>query len=177
MWVTVNPASQFLLVWCTPRKMLVLQSCLALCSPMNCNPPGSAVHGILQARILEWVAIPFSRESSQPRDQTRSSVLQADSLPSEPRDLPKPWFWVWIDQSSPSPRIPKHYTPQTLIKTHAQIDPAPLYLYTLPWPSYVVPSGMSVLLLGPVDNKLLYFTFFCHRLLSGASPSGTLYST
>ena len=38
-----------------------LQSCLTLCNPMDCNPPGSSVHGILEARILEWVAIPFSR--------------------------------------------------------------------------------------------------------------------
>ena len=48
--------------------MLVTQSCLTLCDPMNCSPPDSSVRGILQARILEWVAIPFSRVSSQPRD-------------------------------------------------------------------------------------------------------------
>ena len=41
-------------------EVLVAQSCLTLCNPMNCSPPGSSVHGILQARILEWVAIPFS---------------------------------------------------------------------------------------------------------------------
>ena len=51
---------------------------------MNCSPPVSSVHGILQARILEWVAIPFSRASSQPRDQTRLPALQAGSLWSEP---------------------------------------------------------------------------------------------
>ena len=43
--------------------VLVTESCLTLCDPMDCNPPGSSVQGILQARILEWVAIPFSRES------------------------------------------------------------------------------------------------------------------
>ena len=43
-----------------------LQSGLTLCDPMDCSPPGSSVHGILQARILEWVAIPFSRRSSHP---------------------------------------------------------------------------------------------------------------
>ena len=48
----------------------VAKSCLSLCDPMDCSPPGSSVHEILQARILEWVAIPFSRGSSQPRDQT-----------------------------------------------------------------------------------------------------------
>ena len=52
------------------RKVLVAQSCLTLCNPMECSLPGSSVHGILQARILEWVAIPFSRGSSQPREWT-----------------------------------------------------------------------------------------------------------
>ena len=51
-------------------KVLVAQSCPTLCNPMDCSPPGFSVHGILQARILEWVAIPFSRGSSWPRDRT-----------------------------------------------------------------------------------------------------------
>ena len=46
------------------------QLCLTLCDPMDCSPPGSSVHGILQARILEWVAISFSRGSAQPKDWT-----------------------------------------------------------------------------------------------------------
>ena len=49
----------------------VTQSCPTLCDPVDYNPPGSSVHGILQARILEWVAISFSRGSSGPRDQTQ----------------------------------------------------------------------------------------------------------
>ena len=49
------------------------QLCLTLCNPMDCSPPGSSVHGILQARILEWVAIPFSRGSFWPRDRIRVS--------------------------------------------------------------------------------------------------------
>ena len=51
-------------------KVLVTQSCLTLCDPMDSSPPGSSVHRILQARIQKWVAIPFSRGSSQPRDWT-----------------------------------------------------------------------------------------------------------
>ena len=51
----------------------VAQSCPILCNPVDCSLPGSSVHGILQARILEWVAISFSRGSSRPRDQTRVS--------------------------------------------------------------------------------------------------------
>ena len=45
-------------------KAVAAQLCLTLCDPKNCSPPGSSVHGILQARILEWVAIAFSRGSS-----------------------------------------------------------------------------------------------------------------
>ena len=45
-------------------------SCLTLCDAMGCSPPGSSVHGILQARILEWIAMPSSRRSSWPRDET-----------------------------------------------------------------------------------------------------------
>ena len=52
-----------------------LQSCLTLCSPLDCSPPGSSIHGILQARILEWVAISFSRGSSQPRNRTQVSCI------------------------------------------------------------------------------------------------------
>ena len=48
-----------------------LQSCLILCNPMDQSPSGSSVRGILQAKILDWVAMPSSRGSSQPRDQTR----------------------------------------------------------------------------------------------------------
>ncbi|XDA79460.1 hypothetical protein R6Z07F_009474 [Ovis aries] len=53
----------------------VTQSCPTLCGSMDCSPIGSSTHGIFQARILEWVAISFSRESSQPRDQTRISYV------------------------------------------------------------------------------------------------------
>ena len=53
----------------------VTQSCLTLCDPMGCSPPGSFVHGILQARILEWVAISFSRGSSWARDWTQVSCI------------------------------------------------------------------------------------------------------
>ena len=49
---------------------VVTQLCPTLCDPVDCSLPGCSVHGILQARILEWVAISFSRGSSQPRDQT-----------------------------------------------------------------------------------------------------------
>ena len=53
-----------------PVKVLVAQSCPTLCDPMDCGLPGSSVCGILRARILEWVAMPFSRGSLQPKDWT-----------------------------------------------------------------------------------------------------------
>ena len=82
--------------------MLVTKCCPTLCDPVDCSPSGSSVHGLLQARILEWAAIRFSRGSSRPRDGTRvfwglpdsgmepcgSPALQADSLPSEPPGKP-----------------------------------------------------------------------------------------
>ena len=58
---------------CVYVCMLVSQLCLAPCDPMGCSLPGSTVHGILQARILEWVDIPFSRESSRLGDWTQIS--------------------------------------------------------------------------------------------------------
>ena len=56
-------------------KVQVTQSCLTPSDPMDCSPPDSSVRGVLQARILEWVAIPFSRKSSQPRDRTEVSCI------------------------------------------------------------------------------------------------------
>ena len=55
--------------------VLVAQSCPNLCNPMDCSLSGSSLHGIFQARMLEWVAIPFSRGSSQPKDRTRVSHI------------------------------------------------------------------------------------------------------
>ena len=60
-----------------------------LCDPVDCSPPGSSVHGILQARIVEWVAIPFSRGSSRPTIEPVSPALQVNSLPFEPPGEPR----------------------------------------------------------------------------------------
>ena len=59
----------------TESESEVAQSCSTLCDPMDCGLPGSSVRGILQARVLEWVAISFSRVSSQPRDRTQVSHI------------------------------------------------------------------------------------------------------
>ena len=65
-------------------EVKVVQSCSTLCDPMDYT-----VHGILQVRILEWVAFPFSRGSSQTRDLTQVSHIAADSLPAEPQGKPE----------------------------------------------------------------------------------------
>ena len=74
---------------CYNMKAFIDQSCLTLYDTMDCSSPAST--GILQARILQWVAIPFSRVSSWPREWTWSLALQADSLPSEP-----PGTYSWL---------------------------------------------------------------------------------
>ena len=58
---------------CVCVCVLVTQVCSTLCDPMDCSLPGFSVHEILQTRILEWVAMPFARGSSQPKDQTQVS--------------------------------------------------------------------------------------------------------
>ena len=64
--------------------LLVAQSRRTLCDPLDCSQPGSSVHRILQARVLEWVAFPFSKDLPDPVIEAGSPALQADSLPSEP---------------------------------------------------------------------------------------------
>ena len=59
----------------TPVISDLTQSCPTLCNPMDCSPPGSSVLGILEGRILEWVAISFSRGSCQPRDRMHISCV------------------------------------------------------------------------------------------------------
>ena len=89
-------------------KVVAPQLCSTLWDPVGCSPPASSVHGILQARILEWIAIPFSRGYSDPDIKPRSPTLQADSLLSEPPGKPQKeqsklqiWerteVWQWED--------------------------------------------------------------------------------
>ena len=73
-------------------RVLVAQSRLTLCNPTNCSPPGSSVHGILQARMLEWVAIPFFR-SSWPRNGSGVCCIAGRFLT------------IWSHQGSPGPIV------------------------------------------------------------------------
>ena len=102
----------------------VTQSCLTLCDPIDCSPPGSSVYGILQARILEWVAISFSRGSSQPRDRTQVSCIagrcfvlwatrEAHMLPAKSLQS-CPTLCHPIDSSPPGSSVPGTLQAKTL---------------------------------------------------------------
>ena len=75
----------------------VTQSCPTLCIPMDCSPPGSSLHGIFQARVLEWIAISFSKGSSWTRDRTWVSCIAGWCFTSwATRESPKEqWKWKW----------------------------------------------------------------------------------
>ena len=87
-------------------KVKVAQSCPTLCDPMDC-----IVHGILQARILEWLTFPFSRESSQPRDQTQVSRIAGGFFTSEPQGKPKKLANYWERHLDPK----KHFQPKPVV--------------------------------------------------------------
>ena len=73
VWFSLLTLQMYL--WKERVKVFVTQSVWLFCDPMHCSPPGSSVHGILQARMLEWVTIPFSRRSYWPRDQIWVSCI------------------------------------------------------------------------------------------------------
>ena len=74
-WSIIDVQYYMLPTYSIVETVLVAQSCPTLCDPTDCSPPGSSVHGILQAGILKWIAIPFSRGSSQPRDRSQVSCI------------------------------------------------------------------------------------------------------
>ena len=90
--------------WCVRSMCCVLccaqspQSCPTLCDPVDCSPPGYSVHGISQARILEWVVVPSFRRSSQPRDWTPVSYLSRTG-----------WFLPLVPPGKPVLNIPFFY--------------------------------------------------------------------
>ena len=96
------------------------QSCLILCNLMDCSMPGSSVHEILQARMLEWIAISFSRSSFPPRDQTWVSYIAGG------------FFTNWATREA---------------KIHLKIHPNPVWkVSTKIWLSFTVPSIIMALL-------------------------------
>ena len=100
---------KFLHAWVCAKS---LQLCPTLCGPVDCSPPSSSVSGILQARILDWVAMPSSRESSRPRNRTHISCFlhwYVGSLPLVPPRKPKFLHTlllshcIWANINSPFP--------------------------------------------------------------------------
>ena len=88
--------------WTELSEVKVTQLHLTLCNPMDCSPSGCSVHGILRARILEWVAIPFSRGSSQPKGQTWVSCIAGR------------FFTVWATWEGWTGSLPNSHVPQSL---------------------------------------------------------------
>ena len=118
-----------------PAKLL--QSCLTLCDPKDYSLPASSVHGILQARILEWVALPSSRGSSQARGGTQVSChlyWQAGSLPLAPPGKP-------IKDSVQAPKLInwliKNMAPRYIL---GQPTIGPNTLMIWPWPAQTAPA-------------------------------------
>ena len=74
----------------------VAQSCLTLCDPIDCSVPGFSVQGIFQATVLEWIAISFSRGSSQPRARTQVSRIVDRCFTSYRCNEKKSWFHLWF---------------------------------------------------------------------------------
>ena len=124
-------------------KVLVSQLCLTLHYLMDCSPPSSYVHGILQARIVEWVAIPFSRGSSQPRDRTwvsltagRFFMVWATRIALYGANYFTVLYWfchtsTWIHHGCTRvlhPEPPSHLPPCTIPLGHPSA-PAPSILY------------------------------------------------
>ena len=93
---------------------LVAQSSLTLCDPMDYSPPGSSVHGILQARTLCGLLVPFSGDLPNPGIELGSPELQADSLPSEPPGEPKPG-WFGLKQTQRNKPLKDKYSMISLI--------------------------------------------------------------
>ena len=102
--------------WAHPSKEVhactkSLQLCLTLCNPMDCSRPGSSVHGIVQARILEWVAMAFTRGSSWPRDWT--CISKSVALTGGFFTTSVPWEAQIVAQLCPTLCNPMDYSPSS----------------------------------------------------------------
>ena len=137
-----GPPGKFSQVFCYCVHAKLLQSCLTLCDPINCSPPGSSVHGILQARMLEWVALPSSRGFSQPRGPTHSSWSSCIGgrfiITAEPVGKPVPLltrcytcFNIYIANPSNHPSTHPNFTFQSKLQTFVYFPQSTLYCIPL----------------------------------------------
>ena len=146
-------------------KKLVTQSCPALCDPMDCKSPGFSIRGIFQARILEWVALPFFRGSSWPRDWTLVFCIKVDSLPSEPCGklyISPIYIFIYILFKIPlHSRLSQDTEYSTLCYTVAYITLEAEFLHSqktllLPWKysaDYMRSTYINLLYLKPSDHR------------------------
>ena len=132
----------------------VAQLCPTLCDPMDCSPPVSSVHGIFQARVVEWVAISFSRGSSQPRDWTQVSSIVGRC------------FTLWT-------------TREVLKKISKRKSLSCVSLFVTPWTSPGQNTGMSSLSLlqeifstQGLNPGLLHCRQILYQLSQKGSPTG-----
>ena len=86
--------------WNYKVKVKVAQLCLTVCDPMDCSLPGASAHGILQVRILEWVAVPFSRRACKPRDWTQVPCIAGGFFTTWATRETQAY---WSGQPNPSP--------------------------------------------------------------------------
>ena len=108
------------------RSEVKLFSCvMTLCNPMDCSLPGSSIHGIFQARVLEWVAISFSRGSSRPRDRTQVSHIEGRH------------FTHWANQESPRRSFNYHVSPLDFSQTSAPHLPIVKWQILCPTPCHL----------------------------------------
>ena len=111
-------------------QVLVSQLCPTLCDPMDWSPPGSSVHGILQARILEWLPFPSPGDFPDPGIKPRSPALQADSLSFEPPGKYKP------EHLTARQDFPEFSFPQSLKPTTFDVSPT-MSAWVLEWLQWV----------------------------------------
>ena len=132
-------------------SVLVSQSCLILCNPMDCSPPGSSVRGNFQARILEWAATPFSRGSSRPRYCIQVSCI-ADRF-----------FTIWATREAHlQGGVIKFHVLVGKISQNGNSSIVPsLYICTPSCPSLVLPTHISKTEYKPSWNypNVFFFTF------------------
>ena len=131
--------------WMMVVVVLVAKLCLTLCDPMDCSPPGSSVHGISQARILEWVVVPFSRWSSWPRGQTWVFCTAGGFSTAEPPGTPLMYVHhegIFLNLMHP-PLLVSHFPPaaSTPVSAFTELKKVRTLGWALAWGN--VGSGLS----------------------------------
>jgi len=134
-------------------KVLVTQSWLTFCDPMDCSPPGSSVHGILQEGILVWVAISFSRGSSWPRDQTCVSCTAGR------------FFTVWATRGYKKDILIFNHIRQVIcmvgLLVNAKVSGKKKKGWIIPWNSWVSDTALKDQI--PVGCEAREYNLCCHK--------------